>query len=288
MSKSMRMWVEISFNIGYLIVVWGLVATMWLRRSQVPAGSRRAANLVIAMFGLLALGDTGHVGFRVVAYALGDLSAPLRLGGQSFGLVGLGALSTAITVTFFYMLAVYLWQARFQQPLGACAYFLLAAGVVRLGLMALPANQWSSVVPPQPWSTIRNLPLVMQGLGVAYLILRSARRTADRTFQWVGVSILVSYACYAPVILFVQQAPLIGMLMIPKTLAYVAIGFLAYRDLYRQPALVRRRARSWPRPAKRPYIPAGAGFPRAGRQDGNLDPFKTIFFQEEMKHHGSL
>jgi hypothetical protein len=34
------------------------------------------------------------------------------------------------------------------------------------------------------------------------------------------------------VILFVQQVPMIGMLMIPKTLAYVAVGVLAYRELY--------------------------------------------------------
>jgi hypothetical protein len=45
--------------------------------------------------------------------------------------------------------------------------------------------------------------------------------------------ILVSYALYIPVILFVQQVPLIGMLMIPKTMAYVAIGFIAYLNLYR-------------------------------------------------------
>jgi hypothetical protein len=44
--------------------------------------------------------------------------------------------------------------------------------------------------------------------------------------------ILVSYAMYTPVILFVQQAPLVGMLMIPKTVAYVVIGFLAYASLY--------------------------------------------------------
>ena len=43
---------------------------------------------------------------------------------------------------------------------------------------------------------------------------------------------------YIPVILFVQQVPTIGMLMIPKTLAYVAIGFIAYFSLYRQPAVV--------------------------------------------------
>jgi hypothetical protein len=34
------------------------------------------------------------------------------------------------------------------------------------------------------------------------------------------------------VILFVQQVPMLGMLMIPKTLAYVAIAALAYRGLY--------------------------------------------------------
>ena len=45
--------------------------------------------------------------------------------------------------------------------------------------------------------------------------------------------VLFSYACYIPVILFVQQVPVIGMLMIPKTVAYVVIGFLAYNDLFR-------------------------------------------------------
>jgi hypothetical protein len=51
--------------------------------------------------------------------------------------------------------------------------------------------------------------------------------------------ILVSYACYLPVILLVQQVPLIGMLMIPKTMAYLAIAIIAYRALYvprREPA----------------------------------------------------
>jgi hypothetical protein len=38
-----------------------------------------------------------------------------------------------------------------------------------------------------------------------------------------------------PVIFWVQQNPLLGMLMIPKTLAYVAVGFIIYFDLYRSP-----------------------------------------------------
>jgi len=49
--------------------------------------------------------------------------------------------------------------------------------------------------------------------------------------------ILVSYACYLAVVLFVQQVPLIGMLMIPKTMAYVAACLLAYNELFRAHAV---------------------------------------------------
>lgn len=232
MSESMRMWVEITFNLSYLIVVWGLVILMARRKSEVSFGNRRAANLVIWAFGLLALGDAGHVGFRVLAYALGGLEVQKKVFGLSIGLVGVGALSTAITVTLFYMLVLELWRERFHRSSGWFEYLLLASGALRLALMALPVNDWNSVVPPQPWSIVRNLPLLLQGLGVAYLILRDARLKGDRTFLWVGVSILCSYACYIPVILFVQQVPAIGMLMIPKTMAYVAVGLLVYYDLY--------------------------------------------------------
>jgi hypothetical protein len=88
------------------------------------------------------------------------------------------------------------------------------------------------VVPPQPWSIYRNLPLMFQGLGVAHLILRDAYAKREWRFVWIGILILVSFGCYVPVVLFVQTAPLLGMLMIPKTISYVAIGFLAFRDLY--------------------------------------------------------
>lgn len=232
MSDSMLMWVEIGFNVTYLIVVWGLVGVMILKRRQVAVEDWPAARLVIWAFALLALGDTGHVGFRVLAYALGSLEAQVGVFGLQLGLVGLGALSTAVTVTLFYMLMLELWRVRFKRQFGWFEYLLLAAGVARLAFMLLPVNQWNSVVPPQPWSTLRNLPLMLQGLGVAYLFLRDAGAKGDRAFQWIGVMILVSYACYIPVILFVQQAPLVGMLMIPKTMAYVAVGIIAYRELY--------------------------------------------------------
>jgi hypothetical protein len=232
MSETARMWMEISFNVAYLIVVWGLVITMKRREWAVAPENLRVARLVRWAFTLLALGDTGHVGFRVLAYAQGDLYATITLFGLELGLVGLGALSTAITVTFFYVLMLEVWRTRFGKQYGWFEYLLLAAAAIRLLLMIPAANQWNSTVPPQPWSLYRNLPLMILGLGVAYLILRDSLKGKDRAFAWIGVMILVSYALYIPVILFVQQVPLIGMLMIPKTMAYVAIGFVAYFTLY--------------------------------------------------------
>jgi len=124
------------------------------------------------------------------------------------------------------------WRLRFGKRLGWFGWMLIGAAVVRFVLMALPMNEWGRVVPVQPWSTLRNMPLTLQGLGVAFLILRDATPARDRAFTWIGISILISYACYIPVILFIQQVPLLGMLMIPKTVAYVAIAILAYRSLY--------------------------------------------------------
>ena len=237
----MRMWVEVGFNIIYLLVVWGLVIAMTIQRDRVAPADRQVAKLMRWAFFLLALGDTGHVGFRVWAYAAGGLGTTITLLGLPVGLVGLGALATAITVTFFYVLMLAAWHARFQKPYGWFGGLLFAMAGVRLLLMIPAANEWNNVVPPQPWSTLRNLPLMVQGLGLAYLILRDARAAHDRPFWWIGISILVSYACYLPVILFVQQAPLVGMLMIPKTLAYLAIAIIAYRALYRPKAVARRR-----------------------------------------------
>ena len=235
MSEAMRTVVEVIFNISYLIVVWALVVMMARRPADVAPENQAVAKRVMWAFALLALGDTGHVGFRVLAYANGGLDANPTL-------VGLGALATAITVTFFYALMVDVWRLRFHKKLDWFAYSLLGAAVIRLILMALPQNEWGNVVPPQPFGIYRNLPLIVQGLGVMLLILRDAAVAKDRTFLWIGAMIFVSYAFYTPVILWVQQSPILGMLMIPKTLAYVAIAVIAYRELYSAPSAAKLKA----------------------------------------------
>lgn len=236
MSESMLMWMEIGFNITYLIVVWGLVIAMIRRQLDVPAENQKLTRLFIWAFGLLALGDTGHVGFRVLAFSLGTLDTTFSVFGIQLGLVGLGALSTAITVTLFYVLVLMIWHERYKMPYGWFGYLLFAAAILRFLIMVLPGNMWNSTVPPQPMSLYRNFFLTVLGLGAAYLILRDSIAAKDRAFTWMGVMIVISYALYIPVILLVQIYPMVGMLMIPKTLAYVAIGFIAYFNFFKAPS----------------------------------------------------
>jgi hypothetical protein len=236
MSENMRILVEVLFNITYLVVVWGMVLVMFARRNSLAEAERAIGQRVMGAFALLALGDTGHVGFRVVAYAFGGLEEhPL--------LVGMGALSTAYTVTIFYMVMLDIWRLRFNKPLSWFGWTLIGAGIVRLAVMALPQNGWGQIVPPYEWSMLRNALLVAQGLGVMFLILRDAFKAGDNTFQWIGWMIALSYTFYAPVILWAAQIPMLGMLMIPKTCAYVAIAFIAYRSLFTRPALQAVRTR---------------------------------------------
>ena len=232
MSDAVTIWMEVSFDIAYLIAVWVLVAIMLRRFDQLVTANRTISKYVLIAFGLLALGDTGHVGFRVVGYAFGNINTTINLFGGRILLVGVGALATAITVTFFYVMMVLVWRERFGGKLGWFEWLLFAAAALRLVILVLPQNQWNSIDEPYLWSLIRNAPLVLQGLGVAYLVLRDAIKKHDGTFIWIAVMILVSFACYAPVILFVRQIPLLGMLMMPKTLAYLAVAFIAYFALY--------------------------------------------------------
>jgi hypothetical protein len=225
MPESLRQGIEIWFDIGYLLTVWVLVVLMFLRRSRVAGRNQAVAKRVLWAFFLLGLGDAGHVGFRVFAYLNGGLE-------QHVTLVGSGTLATAVTVTFFYMVMLDAWRVRYKRTFGWFEWSLVVVGIVRLALMVPSSNQWASLVSPMPWSIIRNIPLVIQGLGLAYLLFLDSGRAVDHPFRAIAWMILVSYACYTPVILFAARVPLLGMLMIPKTCAYLAVAFIAYWALF--------------------------------------------------------
>ncbi len=233
MPEASRVWTETIFNIAYLIIVWWLVIAMFNRRELVDAKEKRVAGLIMWAFFWLGLGDIGHVGFRVVAYAMGGLDAAITLAGRELNLAPMGSLATAITFTLFYVILIMVWHERFKKPYGIPGISLFALAVLRLIIMAFPANNWNSLEQTHDWVIIRNVPLMLMQLGSACLIMRDGIREGDSTFVWMAVMVIVSFACYAPVIFLQERIPMIGMLMIPKTVAYLVIAFLGFFKYYR-------------------------------------------------------
>jgi len=225
MNPKIQMISEIIFNITYLGTIWFLVIKMQLKKKHVDENNKKIALLLFGGFLLLAIGDTGHVGFRVLAYGLGGLS-------KNSLLVGLGALATAITITFLYMIILEIWRIRFQYKRGIIYLLLMTAGVIRLIIFLHPANNWGSHIPPKDWSLYRNLPLMIQGIGVAILLLKDGFISKDTLMKNFSYMIFLSYFFYTPVVLFVQDYPILGTLMIPKTLAYIAMAIIAYKGVF--------------------------------------------------------
>ena len=220
MSETVLLWFEIIFDILYLITIWALVAFMWVNRNNLKEGTKKIGMLFILAFFLLALGDTGHVGFRVIAYGTGGLE-------DNPTLVGLGALATAITVTGFYMIVAEIWRLRFNKERNLIWWGLIITGIIRLVIMIPSGNAWGNVFPPFNWSLARNIPLMIQGILIGILLLKDGIKAEDCFSKKISIMIFISYACYLPVILFVQKVPMLGMLMIPKTLAYIAVAIIA-------------------------------------------------------------
>lgn len=220
----MRAIVETVFDAFYLVLVLTLGIRMIRRSSGKPEWKQYFLFGIMAV--LLGAGDAFHLIPRAVALnttGLENYTVPL----------GLGKWITSITMTIFYVLLYHVWQLRYKAPRNP----LLTAAVhglatVRIALCFLPQNQWLTANPPILWGVIRNIPFALMGVLAIVLFYRSAREHGDAAFHWMWLTIVLSFTFYIPVVLWAHQYPLIGMLMIPKTCAYiwtVVIGYNALR-----------------------------------------------------------
>jgi len=224
---------EMTFDMLYLIIIYFLVIKMFMSFKTEAPMNKTVCPLFIAAFVLLAVGDTGHVGFRLIAYLRGGLEA-----NQS--LLGAGSFATAATVTVFYMLMAEILRKYTEKPKSNLFRLIIILGIARLLFMVLPGNNWGGKVTPLTYSYIRNAFLTLMGIIVAIQYLKSGLVRNDSTLKIFGTLILISYGFYLPVILFVHAVPLLGMLMIPKTCAYVALAIVGYKRLFSSQAPINR------------------------------------------------
>jgi hypothetical protein len=64
-----------------------------------------------------------------------------------------------------------------------------------------------------------------------YLFYKSARKAGDKAFKNLWLTIVLSFGFYIPVVLFADSIPVVGILMIPKTCAYVWTVLIGYNAM---------------------------------------------------------
>ena len=216
---------ETLFDVVYLV----LVITVGIKMIRQSKGDRQ-----YRLFGIMAVilgcGDAFHLVPR--AYAL------CTTGLENYtAALGIGKFITSITMTVFYILLYYVWRNRYKiegKKEITIAVYLMAA--LRIILCLFPQNAWTSADAPLSWGIYRNIPFAILGLIVIVLFYRSAKEHKDRDFRWMWLTIVLSFGFYIPVVLWADTVPAVGMLMIPKTCAYVwtvMIGYQAMRKTAR-------------------------------------------------------
>jgi hypothetical protein len=108
--------------------------------------------------------------------------------------------------------------------LTAVVYLLTA---VRVVLCLFPQNDWFGAGATVQWGICRNIPFAILGVIIIVLFFR---RRSDKAFRFMWLAITLSFAFYIPVVLFASMVPAVGMLMIPKTIAYVWMIWMGYRS----------------------------------------------------------
>lgn len=211
---------ETLFDIVYLSTVITLGILMLKK-----ADHRKQYILYGAMAVTLGCGDAFHLIPRAVALCTTGLASYTAV-------LGIGKLITSITMTIFYLLLYYVWRQRYQvsgrKELTLSVWLLSAARII---LCLFPQNEWTSAAPSLAWGIYRNIPFTILGVLVVILFFKSARENNDKPFKNLWLTVVISFACYLPVVLFAEIYPIVGALMIPKTCAYVWTVFIGWNAM---------------------------------------------------------
>jgi len=196
---------ESSFDILYLLfaVISGIIILLRARER-----SERYMGLAALILGC---GDAFHLVPRVLNYFVeADFTAAL----------GIGKLITSITMMVFYVLLYYLWQEYFYDDAGSKMTMMIwGLAAIRCVLCLFPQNGWLTNSSDVTWAIIRNVPFVILGALICYLYFR--KKYWNDLFRLMWIYILLSFLFYIPVAVGAGIVPMLGMLMLPKTVCYI-------------------------------------------------------------------
>lgn len=160
-------------------------------------------NMLFILYGILTLtlcgGDAFHLVPRIIRAVHGSNEKIKRQ-------LGIGLQVSSITMTVFYIILMYIWKFTFPEfriPVVIEAVIWISA-VVRIVICMFPQNNWCTD----------------EGNTYGYHMTRMV------------AAIIISFGCYLPVTLFSKTKPRVGLLMIPKTCAYMWIIVMGLQLLF--------------------------------------------------------
>ena len=185
---------EAIFDAGYLI--FDLIAgILFFAFSK--------GNTLFVLYGILTLtlcgGDAFHLVPRIIRALRGSNDKIKKM-------LGRGLQISSITMTAFYIILMYVWKYTFPEltaPVAVEAIIWISA-IIRIVVCILPQNNWCTD----------------EGNTNGYHMTRMI------------AAIIISFGCYLPVTLFSKTKPKVGLLMIPKTCAYMWIVAMGLQLLF--------------------------------------------------------
>jgi len=211
---------ESIFDILYLLFAITTGIVIMIKRKDDIGRLMGSAALI------LGIGDAFHLVPRVLNYFVDkDLTIAL----------GFGKLVTSVTMTIFYILLFFLhtklfeWKNRKDKnSVMLSLMFLLACRII---LCIPPQNCWFTKESSVLWGILRNIPFV--AIGVLIVIIYFKNRNDNKNFKRLWLYVTLSFLFYIPVATIVSLIPMIGMLMLPKTVCYVLILIIFLKNIKR-------------------------------------------------------
>ena len=186
--------------------------------------------MLFILYGILTLtlcgGDAFHLVPRIIRAVHGINDKIKRQ-------LGIGLQVSSITMTVFYIILMYIWKFTFPEleiPVIIKAVIWISA-VVRIVICMFPQNNWCTDEGNMKLSIIRNAVFAVTGIGVIILYLTSGNTYGYHMTRMVA-AIIISFGGYLPVTLFSKTKPKVGLLMIPKTCAYMWIIAMGLQLLF--------------------------------------------------------
>jgi len=227
----MTSWPVTIFNLIYLCILWVLFVAAFVRFRRLSTERRRTTLWALVAFFLLAFGDSFHLISQAYETATGVNPLSPFMG---LTWIGFGRLASSFTLAVFYLCLLFYCRRKLDLRGTGWLWLLLISFAARLALLAFPQNNWDGG--RTLWSIWRNIPFVIQGMGVMVLLLQQAPRYSPplrRQLQALAYAILVSFATFTGTVVGVFWHPAFGALMLPKTMAYVVVAWVLYSIEFR-------------------------------------------------------